>query len=72
MFLFEDAQTFDTFVNKGWEAEASANAVAGNKGANAGATFRNGMAVYQLTDGGLMLQADISGTKYWKSKLNRD
>jgi lipid-binding SYLF domain-containing protein len=72
VFLFEDAQTFDTFVNKGWEAEASANAVAGDKGANASATFRNGMAVYQLTDGGLMLQADISGTKYWKSKLNGD
>ena len=70
VFLFEDAQTFDTFVNKGWEAEASANAVAGNKGANAGTVFRNGMAVYQMTDGGLMLQADISGTKYWKSKLN--
>jgi lipid-binding SYLF domain-containing protein len=72
VFLFEDSQTFDTFVTKGWEAEASANAVAGDKGANAGTSFRNGMAVYQLTDGGLMLQADISGTKYWKSKLNGD
>jgi lipid-binding SYLF domain-containing protein len=72
VFLFEDAQTFDTFVNTGWEAEASANAVAGPAGANAGTVFRNGMAVYQFTEGGLMLQADISGTKYWKSKkLNR-
>ena len=53
-----------------WEAEASANAVAGDKGANAGTVFRNGMAVYQLTEAGLMVQADISGTKYWKSKLN--
>ena len=70
VFLFEDAQTFDMFVDQGWEAEASANAVAGDKGANAGTAFRNGMAVYQLTAGGLMLQADISGTKYWKSKLN--
>jgi hypothetical protein len=26
------------------------------------------MAFYQLTEGGLMLQADISGTKYWKNK----
>ena len=71
VFLFEDAKTFDKFVNKGWEAGASANAVAGPAGANAKATFINGMAVYQMTRGGLMLQADISGTKYWKyKKLN--
>jgi lipid-binding SYLF domain-containing protein len=72
VFLFQDRKTFDSFVEKGWQADASANAVAGTKGANAEATFRNGLAVFQLTKGGLMLQADISGTKYWKSKkLNR-
>ncbi len=72
VFIFEDKQTFDNFVEKGWEADASANAVFLKKGANAEATFRNGLAVYQLTDMGLMLQADIAGTKYWKSKkLNR-
>jgi len=68
VFLFENKTVFNNFVEKGWEAEASANAVAGKSGANAEATFRNGMAVYQLTDAGLMLQADIAGTKYWKSK----
>ena len=31
----------------------------------------NGVAVYQMTDAGLMLQADISATKYWQSSLNR-
>jgi lipid-binding SYLF domain-containing protein len=72
VFLFEDGETFDRFVNEGWEAGASANAVAGPLGANAGATFINGVAVYQLTEAGLMLQLDISGTKYWKSKLNRE
>ncbi|HXH27747.1 MAG TPA: YSC84-related protein [Candidatus Polarisedimenticolia bacterium] len=71
VFLFQDKMTFDSFVNKGWEAGGSANAVAGKAGANAGATFINGMAIYQLTEGGLMLQADVSGTKYWKyDKLN--
>jgi lipid-binding SYLF domain-containing protein len=68
VFLFQDAKTFNSFVEKGWKAEGSANAVAGTAGANAGANFTNGMAVYQLTEGGLMLQADISGTKYWKNK----
>ena len=79
IFLFEDKATFDDFVNKGWQAEANANAVAGNKGlnaessagaagANVEAVFENGMALYQITDAGLMLQADIAGTKFWKNK----
>ena len=70
VFLFEGQSTFKNFVNNGWEAGASANAVAGTAGANAGTTFINGVAVYQLTEAGLMLQLDISGTKYWQSKLN--
>jgi lipid-binding SYLF domain-containing protein len=71
IFFFENAATFQRFIDEGWEAGASANAVAGNMGANKGASFINGVAVYQLTEAGLMLQADISGTKYWKSKLNQ-
>jgi len=72
VFMFEDAETLKNFIETGWEADASANAVAGTAGANAEATFRKGMAIYQLTQGGLMLQADISGTKYWKyKKLNQ-
>jgi lipid-binding SYLF domain-containing protein len=71
IFFFEDAKTLSRFTEKGWEADASANAVAGTKGANAEATFNDGLAIFQLTEAGLMLQADLSGTKYWKSdKLN--
>lgn len=72
VFLFQDEGTFTSFVEKGWQADAQANAVAGTAGANASATFTNGMAIFQLTEGGLMLQADIAGTKYWKyKKLNK-
>jgi len=72
VLLFQPEERFNKFVNKGWEADASANAVAGPLGKNAEATFRDGMAFYQLTEGGLMLQADIAGTKYWKAKkLNK-
>jgi lipid-binding SYLF domain-containing protein len=67
VFFFETEQAFKSFVDKGWQADTSAQASAGDKGANAGATFKNGVAVYQLTDKGLMASADISGTKYWKS-----
>ncbi|MFQ5719307.1 MAG: YSC84-related protein [Acidobacteriota bacterium] len=68
VFLFQDSKTFSSFVNKGWEANAQANAAAGTKGVNAETSFTDGLAVFQLTDKGLMLQADISGTKYWQSK----
>ncbi len=71
IFFFQDEQTFRNFVDKGWVAEASAKAAAGTSGANAKTTFTNGMAVYQLTEAGLMANADIAGTKYWKNdKLN--
>ena len=49
-------------------ASASVNAVAGRAGANAEASFQNGLAVYTPTTASLMPQADLSGTKYWKSK----
>jgi lipid-binding SYLF domain-containing protein len=72
VFFFQDEQTFTNFVEKGWKADTSAAAVAGGSGAGVAAGFTNGMAVYQITDKGLMASADISGTKYWKNKkLNK-
>ena len=68
VFMFETQEAFDKFVTKGWMADAGANAVAGAKGANALATFSNGIAIFQMTEKGLLLQADIAGTKYWKNK----
>ena len=39
--------------------------------ADAKTNFVNGLAIYQLTEKGLMLNADIAGTKYWlNDKLN--
>ena len=71
IFLFQDRETFEDFIDNGWLADAQANAVAGRAGANAATTFENGLAVFQITEAGLMLQADIAGTRYWKSrKLN--
>ena len=39
IFLFQDSQTYDNFVNKGWQAAVSANAAAGTSGKNAPSTF---------------------------------
>ena len=68
IFLFQDEKTFHNLVEKGWKADASAQAAAGTDGANATTGFVNGVAVWQITEKGLMASADITGTKYWKNK----
>jgi lipid-binding SYLF domain-containing protein len=68
VFLFQDSRTFDNFVNKGWQADAGATAAAGAHAAEVKTDFVNGMAIYQITEKGLMANADIAGTKYWKNK----
>jgi lipid-binding SYLF domain-containing protein len=71
VFLFQDSQTYDNFVNKGWQADAGATASAGEHAAEAKTGFVNGIAIYQMTENGVMLNADIAGTKYWQNdKLN--
>ena len=60
-----------TRVVKGWQADAGATASAGKNAAEAKTNFVNGNAIYQLTEKGLMLNADLVGTKYWQhDKLN--
>ena len=45
---------------------------AGTATAEAGTGFVDGIAIYQITESGLMAQADIAGTKYWKDKKLND
>ena len=72
VFLFQYSRTVKNFVDNGWQADATASAVAGETGAEAKTDFTNGMAIFQITDKGLMAHADIAGTKYWKNKkLNK-
>jgi len=71
VFFFQDEVTAKNFIEKGWQADAGATASAGKNAAEAKTAFVNGLAIYQLTDKGLMLNADIAGTKYWlNDKLN--
>lgn len=72
VFFFQDEGSFYNFVENGWQADAGARAAAGKQGVNAETTFTNGIAVYQMTDAGLMANVDIAGTKYSKNKkLNK-
>ncbi len=72
LFFFETEERFKEFVDGGWQGAAGASAAAGTEGANAAATFHQGVAVFVVTDKGLMANADVTGTKYWQNKkLNR-
>jgi lipid-binding SYLF domain-containing protein len=68
LFLFETEAAFNRFIDSGWQADATAGATLGKANLEAQAKFTNGMAYYQLSETGVMLDADITGTKYWKSK----
>ena len=66
VFLFETQAKFRKFVDEGFEAGTQASAVAGTKSEELGVRFVDGVAVFQLTEKGLMVSADLTGTKYWK------
>lgn len=71
VFVFQSKQALDSFVNSGWEASAqtSAAAIEGKRGmALQGAiSISPGVWVYQITDQGLVLDATLKGTKYYKN-----
>ena len=66
VILFENRESFRRFVDEGWEAGAEANATFGEMTAAVTPRFVEGMAVYQLTEAGVMLDINFTGTKYWK------
>jgi lipid-binding SYLF domain-containing protein len=63
--LFETADRLNKFLAGGWDSSATAEAVAGQEGVAVRSSFIDGVAFYQITDKGLMAQADVSGTKFW-------
>ena len=69
--LFENEDTYERFIDGAWTAGASAQAAAGRDGNALVAKFVNGVAVYHVTDKGVIAQADVTGVKFWPSdKLN--
>jgi lipid-binding SYLF domain-containing protein len=76
VFIFHSRDALNNFIEHGWDftGEADAAAVSGDRGGEIGeaASVRKKVSVYQFTDGGLMLQASLHGTKYWQDKkLNK-
>jgi lipid-binding SYLF domain-containing protein len=72
VFVFNDAAALDNFVNKGWEfgAEGTLQAQTDTKGGttSASTSFSKSTDIYQLGKSGLMAQATVAGTKFWKDK----
>jgi len=70
VFIFDDRQVLDKFLNSGWQFGGEADAAAKGGGAGAAASGAIGIApglrMYQLTENGLALQATIHGAKFWR------
>jgi len=71
VFVFDNENAFNSFVNSGWQfggqATAAAKTTPDEGGAMAGAaSVSDGVWMYQLTDKGLALEITAKSTKYYK------
>jgi len=64
LILFETAEALRDFKSSNWEMSAKVNAVAAAEGAAKDAKYQQGVAVFSLTKGGLMVQATVGGQKF--------
>ncbi|AOS43627.1 hypothetical protein Verru16b_00679 [Lacunisphaera limnophila] len=72
VFVFNDKDKLQAFLEQGWDFSAQADAAAqsGEKGGSAAGAgnLAEGVEVFQITKNGLALQATLQGTKYWQDK----
>ena len=72
VFLFKTKKAFETFVNSTWDMDAQADAAAkkNQKGnaVNSSVTVAPGVIMYKLTQDGLLLQATLQATRYYKDE----
>ena len=64
VIAFENKAALDKFINKEYAFDAEVSAVALKSGASKQARFRDGIAVFQYTKGGLMAAAAVGGQKF--------
>jgi lipid-binding SYLF domain-containing protein len=71
VLIYQDSNTLQSFVDKGWEfgGHADAAAKAGQTGGELSGEgdIDDDIIVYSMTETGLALQATVTGAKYWKS-----
>jgi len=75
VWVFQTQESYDAFINSGWEfgGQATAAAKAGDEGGSVqgAVSVSPGVWLYQMTKNGLALDLTVKGTKYYKdSDLN--
>ena len=75
LWVFENQQALNNFINAGWEigAQATASAKTGDKGSSyqGAVSVSPGVWLYQVTGDSLALELTAKGTKYYKdTELN--
>jgi lipid-binding SYLF domain-containing protein len=75
VFVFNDRETMQRFIEEGWQfgGGADASLKADEKGASMSGdvmvdTEAKPMEIYQFTEAGIALSATAAGTKYWKDE----
>lgn len=71
VFVFDEEQALNSFINQGWEfgGQATAAAKSGDKGAaySGAVSVAPGVWMYQMTSAGLAAEITGKGTKYYKN-----
>ena len=71
VFVFQNGQTLNQFVNSGWDFGGDVGAAAKTRtqgGQVSTGSSAQGLEIYQFTQSGLELAATVAGTKYWKDE----
>ncbi len=64
IIYFETAEALESFKKGEWTMAAQVSAVALKSGASANADYKDGVAVFTLTKGGVMAEASVGGQKF--------
>lgn len=64
IIFFESSREFDNFKRGNFAFSANASAVAADKGGAAAANYADGVVVFVLTSGGLMVDASLGGQNF--------
>ncbi len=65
--LFDNRESYERFVQEGWEATSEVGVIAGDQAAELTAKYNGGMAIYQVNGKGILIDASLSGAKYWQN-----
>jgi lipid-binding SYLF domain-containing protein len=68
VLIFDNAGTMKRFITEGWTFGLNADAAARSKAKGAAAASEivaDSIRIYQITEGGLLLNASLKGAKFW-------